>query len=262
MTELGAQISSGAALLGAGVAGLFAYSVLAPRSQLFFPVISRGDDSDPARIALTFDDGPWPEGTVPILDTLKSLKVRAAFFVIGANAQRYPDLVRRMDAEGHIVGNHTFDHRHLGAMRSRRYWRDQLERTDVVLTEILGRRPALFRPPLGLKSWMMAGPLRQSGHVTVCWSRRGLDGVRTTTDKILSRMSPAKPGEILVLHDGQEPWKPRDPAPTVAAIEPLVQTLRDRGLEFERLDRFIGVEAYLPAPTELGSTALAEAAGA
>ena len=66
MTELGAQISSGAALVGAGVAGLVAYSILAPRSQMFFPVISRGDDSDPARIALTFDDGPWPEGTIPI----------------------------------------------------------------------------------------------------------------------------------------------------------------------------------------------------
>jgi peptidoglycan/xylan/chitin deacetylase (PgdA/CDA1 family) len=254
--DIAAQIGLGAAVLGAGVVGACAYSVIAPRSRVFIPVIARGDGSIPARVALTFDDGPSPRGTAPILDVLARARVQAAFFVIGANAARYPDLVRRMDAEEHIVANHTYDHHHLGSLRSPAYWRDQLARTDGIIMEILGKRPALFRAPLGLKSWRMTSPLRQSGHVTVAWSRRALDGVPTTTEKILRRLvAPARAGDILVLHDGEEPRRARDPAPTVAAVEPLVRQIRDRGLEFERLDRLIGLAAYSPAPMErLGST--------
>src|SRR5205085_1698680 len=79
MTELGVQIGSGAAVVGASAIGLCAYSVFAPRSQVFFPVISRGDGSAPGRVALTFDDGPGPSGTMPILDSLGALGVQAAF---------------------------------------------------------------------------------------------------------------------------------------------------------------------------------------
>jgi peptidoglycan-N-acetylglucosamine deacetylase len=227
-------------------------------------VVCRWDDASPARVALTFDDGPGP-GTGPILDALRKLRVQAAFFVIGTNAERYPELVRRMDAEGHIVANHTYDHRHWASLKSPGYWRDQLLRTDQVIMEILGKRPAFFRPPLGRKSWWMASPLRQSGHATVCWSRRALDGVPTTKEKILSRMiEPVQAGDILVMHDGQEPLRARDPAPTIAALEPMIRGLRGRGFEFERLDRLIGLDAYSPAPSEReGSTGLeAEAARA
>ena len=255
MTELAAQIGSGVAIVGAGVFGLCTYALFAPASQLFFPVVSRGDGSLPDRVALTFDDGPGP-GTGPILDTLRDTGVQAAFFVIGANAERYPDLVRRMDKEGHIVANHTYDHRHWASLRTPGYWREQLLRTDQVIEGILGMRPAFFRPPLGRKSWWMTGPLRQSGHVAVCWTRRAFDGVPTTPEKILTRMvAPARAGEILVLHDGQEPDRSRDPAPTIAALAPMVRGIRERGLEFERLDRLIGLNAYSPAPTERDESA-------
>jgi peptidoglycan/xylan/chitin deacetylase (PgdA/CDA1 family) len=263
MTELAAQIGSGAAIVGAGVLGLCTYSLFAPTSQLYFPVVCRGDDSS-ARVALTFDDGPGP-ATAPILDALRKLRVQAAFFVIGTNAERYPELVRRIDGEGHIVANHTYDHKHWASLKLPGYWRDQLMRTDKIIVEILGKRPAFFRPPLGRKSWWMSAPLRQSGHVTVCWSRRAYDGVPTTTEKILARMvGPARAGDILVLHDGQDPRKSRNPAPTIAAIEPMIRGLRERGFEFERLDRLIGLAAYSPAPSEReGSTGLeAEAARA
>jgi peptidoglycan/xylan/chitin deacetylase (PgdA/CDA1 family) len=159
-----------------------------------------------------------------------------------------------MDQEGHVVANHTFDHLRLGSLRSKAFWRDQLRRTDEVIEGIIGKRPRLFRAPLGFKSWRMAAPLRESGHVAVAWTRRGLDGVPTTTEKILARLLPARGGDILVVHDGHEPDRPRDPKPTVAAIEPLVTGLRKRGLEFERLDRLIGVEPYSPALSEPSGT--------
>lgn len=235
----------------AGAAGLGAYSMLSARCGLWVPVVWRGDRSGPARVALTFDDGPGPTGTARILDLLSALGAPAAFFVIGANAQRSPELVRRMDQEGHVVANHTFDHARLGVLKPRAFWRDQLARTDEVIADLIGRRPRFFRAPLGYKSWTMAAPLAQSGHLAIAWTRRALDGVPTTTPRILKRLSGAEAGDILVLHDGQEPGRPRDQSATVAAIEPLVRGLRKRGIEIVRLDALIGREPYSPATEDL-----------
>src|SRR5437016_2530000 len=79
-----------------------------PSGWLWGKVISRGTKDGPPRIALTFDDGPTPGGTDRILDLLAELKAPATFFVIGQNVEGYPDLLRRIDAEGHLIGNHTF----------------------------------------------------------------------------------------------------------------------------------------------------------
>lgn len=242
--------AAGLGLSAAGVATWWMHSYISPASRAFLPLISRGDRSSPT-VTLTFDDGPRLEGTPQILDILARNRVQAAFFVIGANAARYPDLVRRMDAEGHLICNHTYDHLPLGALRPGRFWREQLKKCDDTIEAIIGRRPAFFRPPLGHKSPRLRRPLRESGHLTVCWSCRGWDGMATTKDKILARMAErARGGDILLLHDGREPWSDRDPAPTVTALEPLIRRIRERGLEFVRLDRMIGHPAYFGTPLE------------
>jgi peptidoglycan/xylan/chitin deacetylase (PgdA/CDA1 family) len=244
-----AQIGSVLALSAVGVC---AYAYLAPASGVFLPSISRGRG---AGVALTFDDGPTPGGTGAVLDVLARQGVSAAFFVIGGNAARWPDLVRRMHAEGHIVCNHTYDHLPLGALRPPGFWREQLRRTDEVIGSIIGERPAFFRPPLGHKSVWMRGEVRRSGKVTVSWSRRGLDGVATTADRIVGRIVPrARAGDIVLLHDGRESWSRRDPGPTVAALPRVIGGLRGRGLAFERLDRLLGLEPYLAAATRAGAT--------
>jgi peptidoglycan/xylan/chitin deacetylase (PgdA/CDA1 family) len=253
MTMTPLQVGSIAAGV-AGAAGLAAYSMLNARSGLLVPVIWRGDRSGPPRVALTFDDGPGPSGTAQILDVLARLEAPAAFFVIGSNARRSPALVRRMDEEGHVVANHTFDHLRLGILKPRAFWRDQLARTDEIIVDLIGKRPRFFRAPLGFKSWTMRSPLRERGHLAIAWTRRALDGIPTTTPKILRRLRGARAGDILVLHDGEEPDRPRDQSATVAAIEPLVQGLRDRGIEIVRLDALIGREAYSPATVRVGIT--------
>jgi peptidoglycan/xylan/chitin deacetylase (PgdA/CDA1 family) len=249
MTAFTSQLGPVALITGLAVLGAGSYGYFVPSCRMYLPVISHGRGSSGA-VALTFDDGPTPIGTGPILDVLARLRVPAAFFVIGENASRYPDLVRRMDAEGHVVCNHTYDHLKLGALRSASFWREQLLRTDDAIEKIIGKRPALFRPPFGHKSPRMRQPLRESGHLTVGWSRRGLDGVPTTPEKIVKRLAPrAAPGDILLLHDGRERWSRRDPAPTIAALQPLISGVRAKGLRFERLDRLINCEAYLPTRT-------------
>jgi len=234
----------GAGLAAAGLA-YYTYATFSVGSRAFFPVICRGPAGPGAKVALTFDDGPTPHGTEPILRELERLRIPAAFFVIGSNAARWPGLLRRIDKAGHLIGNHSFDHARLGVLGSPSYWRDQLARTDNVVQDQVGKRPALFRPPMGFKTWRMARPLREGGFSVVAWSRRGLDGVATTPQRIVQRLAMrVQRGDICVLHDGEEPGRTRDPATTLASLEPLAHEVRARGLEFGRLDEVIGVDAY------------------
>jgi peptidoglycan/xylan/chitin deacetylase (PgdA/CDA1 family) len=234
-----------AAVGGTAAVAALAGGTFAPASSFWGPVVSRARPTA-AGVALTFDDGPTPGATDRVLDALADLRAKATFFVVGHNARKHPDLVSRMHAEGHIVGNHTLDHAHFGLMRRRVYWQRQIRETDEIIRQVIGRRPALFRPPMGIKTLHTARAAAASGHVMVTWSRRALDGVATSSERIVRRLGPtSKPGDILLLHDGIEPHaRPRDPGATVAALRPLVATLRSRGLEPRPLDELLGLPAY------------------
>jgi peptidoglycan/xylan/chitin deacetylase (PgdA/CDA1 family) len=224
----------------AAVAGL-AYVSIDPASSFWGPVISRVPaDRAENRIALTLDDGPTPGTTDRVLDVLRDANAVATFFVIGVNARRHPDLVRRMWGEGHLVANHSLSHSHYGSMRGRRYWRREIRECDEIIAQILGERPSYFRPPMGVKTWYTTGAAREAGHPLVTWSRRAMDGIPTTPQKILSRFEGMEPGEILLLHDGVEPHAPHaDRTATIESIRPLIDRIRGRGLEPARLDELL-----------------------
>src|SRR5450432_4381768 len=106
-----------------------AFEMIRPSSRLFGEVYSRGNNID-GRYALTFDDGPSDPSTGEILDVLGEMNARATFFVVGCNVRKNPKLIERMHAEGHKIGNHSFDHPYLGMLRGPIYWRQQIDRTD------------------------------------------------------------------------------------------------------------------------------------
>jgi peptidoglycan-N-acetylglucosamine deacetylase len=234
-----------AAFLGAG-----AYGAISPRSTMWGPVVSRGP-ADRPRVALTFDDGPLPGITDCILDTLKTSNVRAAFFVIGRHARQWPDLVRRMHDEGHLVGNHSFDHHHTGLFGHYGYWHSQLRQTDDLIEQIIGRRPAVFRPPMGHQHWFLMNAAADSGHQVVTWSRRARDVRTTTSQLILNRLlAPARAGDIMLMHDGDDPClRPQDRCCVRDAVRPLIDGLRQRGLEPVRLDELLAIRAYHAPPS-------------
>ena len=232
-------------LLLAGAVGLGVYATFAPHSSLWGPVISCGTSTGLPRVALTFDDGPSPSATPRVLQILREFNVSATFFVVGKLAEREPDLLRRIHAEGHLIANHSFDHAYWGAFRSKRYWVDQLRRTDAVIEQTIGKRPLLFRPPMGIKNPFIAAAVRETGHTMVTWSRRGLDGVSTTAEQIEQRTVPrAAAGDVILLHDGNV-FNPRhDFRPSLEALPAIVRGLWKRGLEFGRLDEVVGIKAY------------------
>jgi peptidoglycan/xylan/chitin deacetylase (PgdA/CDA1 family) len=234
---------------GAACAGALGWATFWPTSRLWGPVVARGARDGAARYALTFDDGPTRQSTPAVLDVLGELGVRAAFFVIGANARQCPDILQRMHAEGHIVANHSYDHHHFAMFRGRRYWERQLADTDKVIAEAIGVRPALFRPPIGIKTMYVMRAAERRGQTVVTWTRRAVDGVSTTPQRILRRLVPhTGRGDVLLLHDGVEPHLRRDPTPTIRSIKPLILGLRDRGLEPAGLAELLGLEPYAREP--------------
>jgi len=227
----------------AGAAGL-TYAAVYPDCTLFGPVISRGR-SDSGGVALTFDDGPTPGTSERVLDELLKSNAHATFFVIGVNVEQHPDLLRRIHEQGHAIANHSWHHSHFCAMGLTKYWEREIRRTDDLIHSIIGHRPSTFRPPMGVKPWHITAAARRTGLTLVTWSRRAWDGLATTPQRILERFSRVTAGEILLMHDGVEPHAPhRDRQATIAAIAPLIASLRDKGLKPMRLDELLQVPAY------------------
>jgi peptidoglycan-N-acetylglucosamine deacetylase len=242
-------LTGAAALVGMAAAGMIVQGMMHPRSQILGRVIYRGDRTGPPRVAITFDDGPHPDFTPRILDVLAEHNVKAAFFMIGRNIEQAPDVVRRVHDESHLIANHTYEHAHFGTFRFKRYWMREIQRTDELIDNIIGRRPRLFRPPMGLKSPAMFRALQSNlnQHCMVTWSRRALDGIPTTSDKIIERIAQtAQAGDIINMHDGHERPNDRDLNATLESLGPILRAWKDRGLTAARLDELIGVEPYQP----------------
>lgn len=184
----------------------------------------------PRALALTFDDGPHPETTPAILDALAAAGVKATFFLVGEHARRAPDLVRRIAAEGHAIGNHTQRHRLL-VFRTQGQLRDEIAECQSVLAGILGAPPRLFRPPHGFKALGLFRALRRHGLTMAAWQGAIRDTDAPGADAITDRaLAFARPGRILLLHDA-----PSTRGQTAEALPAIIAGCRARGLRFVRL---------------------------
>jgi peptidoglycan/xylan/chitin deacetylase (PgdA/CDA1 family) len=251
---MNALTATGILALPAAVLGRLVYATVAPSCQFWGPVIARGPAGS-RRAALTFDDGPTPGATEAILDALRAGGVRATFFVIGVNVTRNPDLLRRVHAEGHLIGNHSFSHSHFAATRRRPYWIREIVETDDAIEAAIGLRPALYRPALGVRTWHTTAAVRETGHALVTWSRRAVDGLPTMPERIMRRFDRVADGEILLLHDGVEPHAPHaDRSATIAAVPMLLDRLREEQLAAVRLDELLGVPGYQSARAGAAAT--------
>ena len=222
---------------GAGVAllGGAAYGAFHRNSGLFGRPITRLAASDRA-VALTFDDGPNPDATPPILDALRARGVKATFFILGRHAEQWPDLVKRVADEGHEIGNHGYFHRKLH-LKSPSYVRRDLELGTEMIRRASGVRPRLFRAPHGFRSPWVTPIARSLGQRTVGWSLGVWDSDRPGVDAIVQKtVDGAQPGSILLLHDGDGYDPCGDRMQTARAVPIIVDRLRDRGYRFDLLD--------------------------
>lgn len=221
-----------AAVVLAVAIGALAYGLSNPGATLLGPALVRGPETS-RRVMLTFDDGPSEPYTAQILDILRDSHVKATFFICGASAERYPDLVRRIRAEGHEIGNHTYSHPYL-CLKTRACIAGEIDRTQDILEKITGHRPSLFRPPFGVRWFPLWGVLRERSLTMVLWSVRGYDGrldARGITKLTLEQLHP---GAIIVLHDGFEAKSAVEinRSATVRALPAIIEGAKKAGYIF------------------------------
>ncbi len=180
------------------------------------------------RIAITFDDGPNGEHTESVLAVLRKHGARATFFLVGEAARKYPQLVARIAREGHVVGNHTFEHALL-PWRSRAEVERQVRLTQDAIEAAGAPRPKLFRAPKGFKSRHLRRVLARESLRLCGWTRGVWDTDRPGVDVIVRRaLASLSDGTILLLHDG---LPGRDRSQTAAALDRILAECRRRGLE-------------------------------
>lgn len=232
----------GAALAAGLVAGGCAYAASWPSSQIFGKTLLA--PPHPGELALTFDDGPNPAWTPKLLQILASHEVRATFFLVGSFAQSQPKLVRRIVAEGHMIGNHSWSHPNL-ARSSNRQIVDELTRTSQTLEEITGERVRVFRPPFGARRPFVLQTARRLGMVPALWNAMTNDWSEPSTEAIFLRLKNAVDRRLrqgfagnIVLHDGSHHGLGADRGPSVRAAEALVKQYREAH-RFVTLDSWI-----------------------
>jgi peptidoglycan/xylan/chitin deacetylase (PgdA/CDA1 family) len=222
------------AALGVSVIGGVVHGAFHRNSPLFGRALGR-IDSDRKVVALTFDDGPNPDATPRILDTLGEKGVRATFFVLGSHAERWPELVRRMSSEGHQLGNHGYFHRKL-QFKSPFYVRRDIRLGIRAIRRAGAPAPRYFRAPHGFRSPWTTPIASYYGERTVGWSLGVWDSDRPGVNEIVRRtIEGVTPGSIVLLHDGDGYNPDGDRMQTAAALPHIIDRLTDQGYEFATL---------------------------
>ena len=181
---------------------LLSIGVFNLRFQYFMRAITHLNTND---VLLTFDDGPDLKFTPLILDTLKEHGVKAVFFLIGKKAEEFPNVVRRIVAEGHLIGNHTYSHSSFFSLCNASLVGKEIDLTNEVIKSIAGESTALFRPPIGYSNPIIAKAILKRELKVVGWNRRSFDTVITSNRYLKARLLMiTKPGSILLLHDNLE----------------------------------------------------------
>lgn len=218
---------------GGTAAGLLAFGTYYPNAPLFGPVVGRGP-SEPS-VYLTFDDGPNPSATGPILDTLARLEAPAAFFMIGEHVRRYPEVARAVAAAGHEIGNHTEHHRKLHLLSPGRV-RAELEAAHRRIADTLGAAPRSFRAPHGYRTPFVTAAVRRFGYRVFGWTFGVWDSARPGAQEIRRRVRrKLRPGAIILLHDGDGYDPAGDRRQTAEALADIVRDVRDAGYTLRAL---------------------------
>lgn len=189
-------------------------------------------------VALTFDDGPHPQGTPAVLEVLRERGATATFFLVGEQVERYPGLVAEIAAAGHGVELHCFRHRNNLRLGPGNFLEDA-ERARVAIEEASDRTVACYRPPLGIFSAATLRAVRQRGWRPVLWSRWGRDWDRGATAESIARRSSAGigAGDIVLLHDADYYSARGSWVRTAAALPLILDEIEACGLKTASLRR-------------------------
>jgi peptidoglycan-N-acetylglucosamine deacetylase len=245
LTALGAGLSLASpirwfvlGLLLTGYLVIFTLGVSVLKLNFFVKATCRGD-STAMRVALTFDDGPDPAATPILLEVLRRHEIKAAFFPIGTKVRDYPEMIKQIDQEGHILGNHSFRHAWWTNFLISGALDREIRMAQEAIDAAIGKVPAYFRPPMGLTNPHLRRGLKKHGLSVVGWDVRPFD-TTTSTEKVIERvLKKIRNGSIIALHDTG-----RVPADLARLTDELVTKIKEREYTFSELEELTGVRAY------------------
>ncbi|HEV8563344.1 MAG TPA: polysaccharide deacetylase family protein [Actinomycetota bacterium] len=203
------------------------------KSRVYRPI---GKAKVPGKVALSFDDGPWPKHTRDVLKVLRHHHVRATFFMIGQNVERWPGIARDVVEAGMVVGNHSWDHVQdplFAKIRPHRL-RTELTDTNGALVELGVKHPYLFRPPGGSFDNQVVQEARRQGLRVANWNVDPRDWRSSRTAMQIAHwvLAHVRPGSIVDLHDGGGNQKA-----TVRALPKIIKGIRKMGLKLVAIPR-------------------------
>lgn len=193
------------------------------------PVMGKISDKEgQKKIALTFDDGPHPYYTRQLLKGLKERNAKATFFITGQNVEAYPEIVKEIYEDGHLIGNHTYSHMQLGSKNAEKF-KQEIIKTNEVIKEVTGEDTIYVRPPYG--SWNKEFE-KELNMFSVLWTIDPLDWCSSNVSCIVGNVcAKAKENDIILMHDQYKT--------TVTAALKIVDELMKEGYEFVTVDELL-----------------------
>ncbi|MCW3117762.1 MAG: polysaccharide deacetylase family protein [Chitinophagaceae bacterium] len=205
-------------------------------SNFYFNVICSAK-TEQKQIAISFDDGPFPEFTPQVLQILKENKVPAAFFCIGKRVQEHAELFQQVIAEGHLIGNHSYSHHLWFDLFSAGKMAADLQAMDDAMKKIAGLKPRLFRPPYGVTNPNLKKAVIKGNYIPIGWNIRSMDTVIKNEQKLLEKVTRLlKPGAVVLFHDTAKA--------TPGMLSAFIRQVKDSGYEIVRLDKLLKLEPY------------------
>lgn len=184
------------------------------------------------KIALTFDDGPRPGSTEKILEILRDHNIKATFFIVGKQAEKYPHLIQRIYDEGHEIGNHTYSHKRLTKMSNKEIIED-VEKTRTVIFNQIGFIPYLFRPPGGKFNSESLGILKELNYSIVFWTNNSGDWMQVEKNILSKRViKNTKPGTIILMHNSNY-------SSTLESLPEIISNLENQHYRFVTISKLI-----------------------
>ncbi len=197
--------------------------------------VYRNNSGTGKRVALTFDDGPHPRYTEKILDILEEYGVTATFFIIGVNAENYPDSLDKIIGSGCEIGNHTYSHPQIDKITADELY-TEMKKCEDVLYEKTGQKPKLFRPPQGKIPSNLLNVSEKMGYSVVLWSIDTLDWSHNPSGNISATvMRQLKGGDIILMHDYISGINT-----TCDALRLFIPKMLSEGYEFVTVSELIG----------------------
>ncbi len=212
---------------GAFMSGL-GNSISLEQGVLTTAQIQQNAQEEKKKVAITFDDGPNPQYTPEMLEVLQECDVKATFFLLGEEVEKYPEIVKQIQERGHLIGNHSYKHEQLSKLTMEQAC-EQVNRTNELICEVTGTYPSYVRPPFG--DWHEKLDC-QVNMVEVLWDVDTLDWSSQNHADIVNKvLKNVQENDIILMHDGYET--------SVTAAKEIIETLQKQGYEFVTVDEII-----------------------